>query len=74
MVTTCVLSDHHGIKLEFNNNSNPRKPTNSGKLNSQLLKHPWISEEINKEIKIFLEFNEDFYFFLYFFLDPVVIQ
>ena len=33
-VTTCVLSDHHGVKLEFNNNSIPRKPTNSWKLNS----------------------------------------
>ena len=34
LVTTCVLSDHHEIKLEFNNNSNTRKPTNSWKLNS----------------------------------------
>ena len=45
VVITCVLSDHHGIKLEFNNNSNPRKPTNSWKLNSQLLNHPWGKEE-----------------------------
>ena len=58
LVTTCVLSDHHGIKLEFNNNTNPRKPTNSWKLNSQLLNHPWVKEEIKKKIKVFLEFNE----------------
>ena len=51
--------DHHKIKLEFNNNSNPRKPTNSWKLNSQLLNHPWVREEIKKEIKVFLEFNEN---------------
>ena len=25
LVTTCVLSDHHGIKLEFYNNSTPQK-------------------------------------------------
>ena len=40
VVTTCVLSDQHGIKLEFNNNSNPRKPTHLWKMNSQLLNHP----------------------------------
>ena len=51
--------DHHGIKLEFNNNSNTRKPTNSWKLTSQLLNHPWVREEIKKEIKVFLEFNEN---------------
>ena len=58
-VTTCVLSDHYGRKLEFNNNSTPRKPTNSWKLNSQLLNHPWVRKEIKKEIKVFLEFNEN---------------
>ncbi|KAK7800011.1 hypothetical protein U0070_021999 [Myodes glareolus] len=51
--------DHHGLKLEFNNNAPPRKPTNSWKLNSQLLNHPWVKEEIKKEIKLFLEFNEN---------------
>ena len=58
-VTTCVLSDHHKVKLEFNNNSTPRKPTNSWKLNSQLLNHPWVKEEIKREIKVFLEFNKN---------------
>ena len=58
-VTTCVLSDHHGLKLEFNNNATPRKPTNSWKLNSQLLNHPWVKEEIKKETKVFLEYNEN---------------
>ena len=53
------MSDHHGLKLEFNNNASPRKPTNSWKLNSQLLNHPWVKEEIKKEIKVFLEFNEN---------------
>ena len=57
-VTSCVLSDHHGLKLQFNNDT-PRTPTNSWKLNSQLLNHTWIKEEIKKEIKVFLEFNEN---------------
>ena len=51
LVTTCVLSDRHGLKLEFNNNSNLRKPTNSWKLKSQLLNHPWVKEEKKKEVK-----------------------
>ena len=55
---TCVLSDHHGVKLEFSNNTTPRKPTNSWKLNSKLLNHPCVKEELKKEIKVFLEFNE----------------
>ena len=59
LVITCVLSDHHGIKLEFNNNSKTRKPTHSWKLNSQLLNYPWVKKEIKKEIKVFLEFNEN---------------
>ena len=51
--------DHHGIKLEFNKNSTSRKPTNSWKLNSQLLNHHCVREEIKKEIKVFLEFSEN---------------
>ena len=58
-VITCVLSDHHGLMLKFNNNITPRKPTNSQKLNSQLLNHPWVKDEIKKEVKVFLEFNEN---------------
>ena len=38
VVITCVLLDHHGIKLGFNNNSNPRKPTNSWKLATDRLR------------------------------------
>ena len=26
---------------------------------SKLLNHPWVREEIKKEIKVFLEFNEN---------------
>ena len=58
-MSTCVLSDHHGLKLEGNNNATPRKTTNSWKLNSQLLNHTCVKEEIKKENKVFLEFNEN---------------
>ena len=59
LVTTCVLWGHHEIKSEFNNNSTPRKPANSWKPNIHLLIHPCVKEEIKKEIKVFLEFNEN---------------
>ena len=59
LVTTCVLSDHHGLKLEFNHNATPREPTNSWKLKNQLLNHPCVKEEIKKEIIVFLQFNEN---------------
>ncbi|KAL6071572.1 hypothetical protein STEG23_024543, partial [Scotinomys teguina] len=57
--TSCVLSDHYGLKLDFNNNKNYRKPTISWKLNNAQLKHQWVKEEIKKEIKEYLEFNEN---------------
>ena len=58
-VTLCVLLDHLGLKLKFKNNSSLRKPPNAWKLNSELLNHPWVKEEIKKEIKDFFEFNEN---------------
>ncbi|KAL6041447.1 hypothetical protein STEG23_023562 [Scotinomys teguina] len=57
--TSCILSDHYGLKLDFNNNKNYRKPTISWKLNNAQLKHQWVKEEIKKEIKDYLEFNEN---------------
>ncbi|KAL6032402.1 hypothetical protein STEG23_032242, partial [Scotinomys teguina] len=57
--TSCILSDHYGLKLDFNNNKNYRKSTISWKLNNAQLKHQWVKEEIKKEIKDYLEFNEN---------------
>ncbi|KAL6031478.1 hypothetical protein STEG23_021043 [Scotinomys teguina] len=57
--TSCILSDHYGLKLDFNNNKYYRKPTISWKLDNAQLKHQWVKEEIKKEIKDYLEFNEN---------------
>jgi hypothetical protein len=46
------------IKVEFNKNSNKRD-LNSRKLNESLLNDHWVREERKKEIKDFLEFNEN---------------
>jgi hypothetical protein len=58
-LTPYILLDHNGLKLVFNNNINNRRPTYTWKLNNYLLNDNFIREEINKEIKDFLEFNEN---------------
>ena len=52
-ITPCILSDHHGLKLEFNSNINFRNPT-KWNLNNACLIYQWVKEEINEEIKDFL--------------------
>ena len=54
-----MLSDHHGLRLLFNNKINTRKPTFTWKLNNTLLSDTLIKEGKKKEIKDFLEFNEN---------------
>jgi hypothetical protein len=53
-IIPCILSDHHGLRLIFNNNIN-----NTLKLNNTLLNDNLVKEEIKKEIKDFLEFNKN---------------
>ena len=55
----CFLSNHHGLRLFFNNNLNNRKPKYKGKLKNTLLNDNLAKDEIKKEIKDFLEFNEN---------------
>jgi hypothetical protein len=58
-IVPCILSDHHGLTLIFNNNINNRKPTFMWKLNNTQLNDSLVKDEIKKEIKDFLEFNEN---------------
>jgi hypothetical protein len=60
-IVPCILSDHHGLRLTFNNNinNNNGKPTFTWKLNNTLLNDTLVKEGIKKEIKDFLEFNEN---------------
>jgi hypothetical protein len=44
----CFLSDHHGLRLYFNNNKNNRKPTYSWKQKNSLLNDNSVREEIKK--------------------------
>jgi hypothetical protein len=58
-IVPCILSDHHRLRLIFNNNINNRKPTFMWKLNNTLLNDTFLKEGIKKETKDFLEFNEN---------------
>jgi hypothetical protein len=58
-IIPCILSVHHGKRLIFNNIINNRKPTFTLKVNNTLLHDSLVKEEIKKEIKDFLEFNEN---------------
>jgi hypothetical protein len=58
-IIPCILSDHHGLRLIVNNNINNRKPTFTWKLTNTLLNDTLVKEGIKKEIKEFLEFNEN---------------
>ena len=57
-IIPCILSNHHGLRLAVNNDKNNREPTYTWKLNNVLL-NTLEKEEIRKEIKDFLEFNEN---------------
>ena len=56
-IIPCILSDHHKIRLIFNNNINNRNPTIMWKLNNTLLNDSLVNEEIQKETNDVLEFN-----------------
>ena len=46
-IIPCILSDHHGLRLVFNNNINNRKPPHTWKLNI-LFNDNLVKEEIKK--------------------------
>jgi hypothetical protein len=58
-IIPCTLSDHHGLRLVLNTNKNNGKHTYTWKLSNTLLHDSLVKEEIKKEIKGFLEFNEN---------------
>jgi hypothetical protein len=51
----CILSEHHGLKLFFNNNINNRNPIYTWKWNNTLLH----DNKVKEEIKDFLDFKEN---------------
>ena len=60
VIACSILLDHHGLKLEFNNNTNYGKATDSCKPEHAQLDHPGSRKKKN-ETKDFLEFNDLYY-------------
>jgi hypothetical protein len=58
-ITPYILSDYQGLRQVFNKNKNYRKPTCTWKVNNPLFDDSLVKEEIKKDIKYFLEFNEN---------------
>jgi hypothetical protein len=58
-IIPCILSDHHRLRLIFNNSIKNRKPTFTWKLYNTLLNDTLVKDEIKKEIKDFLEPSEN---------------
>jgi hypothetical protein len=57
-IIPCILPYHNEVKLELNNQRN-RKYSNTWRLSNMLLHDQWVIEEIRKDIKKFLESNEN---------------
>ena len=47
--------DHNGLKLETNLKEKTQNHSNIWRLNNMLLNNEWVNNEINKEIKKYLE-------------------
>jgi hypothetical protein len=58
-IIPCILSDHHRLRLIFNNNINNTKPTFTWNLDNTLLNDSLVKDEIKTEIKDSLELNEN---------------
>ena len=53
------LSNHNVMRLEISYREKTVKNTNTWRLNNMLLNDQWITEEIKKEIKKYLETNDN---------------
>ena len=58
-ILSSIFSHHKGLKLETNPKGKKPKHSKSWRLNSILLNNEWVKNEIRKEIKKFLETNEN---------------
>ena len=47
------------MKLQINNKNKPEKHRKTGRLNNMLLNNEWVNNKIKKEIKRYLETNEN---------------
>ena len=53
------FSDHKGMKLEINYAKKMKNPTNTWRLHNMLLNNQWINEQIKRDIKKYMETNDN---------------
>ena len=58
-IISSIFSDHKGLKLETSLKEKTQKHSNSWILSSMLLNNEWVKNEIQEEIKKFLETSEN---------------
>ena len=58
-ITSSIFSDQNAMRLEISYRKKAGKVTNMWTLNNMLLNNQWIIEEIKREIKKYLETNEN---------------
>ena len=58
-IISSIFCDHNAMRLEINYRKKTVKTTNTWRLNSVLLKHQEITEEIKEEIIKYIETNEN---------------
>ena len=58
-IVSSIFSDHNIMRLDINYKKKPIKPTNTWRLNNRFLNNEQVTEEIKREIKKFLETNDN---------------
>ena len=58
-IISSILSDHNTVRSNINYRKKAIKNTNIWRLNNTLLNNQQITEEIKKEIKIYIETNDN---------------
>ena len=58
-ILSSIFSDHNAMRLDINYKKNSVKNTNTWRLNNTLLNNQEITEDIKKEIKKYLERNDN---------------
>ena len=58
-IVTSIFSNHNAMRLDINYKKKTLRNTNTWRLNNTFLKNQQVTEEIKREIKKFLEINDN---------------
>ena len=58
-IVSSIFFDHNGMRLDINCSKNAVRNTNTWRLNNKFLNNQQVTEEIKREIKKFLETNDN---------------